>query len=240
MGLFSPKDTGAPGTSGAGPAFHGPAFLPAAGIIAVLAVLAVLAFYASNLGLLRPKAAGDRTSSLSFLRSMASVLRNEPFVAYVVGINVFWVGFASVAMGATFGVALLCFPLMNILAKGLGKGPTVMLSTLGMAFVLLAMGLAGFPVAGLSDFRLPRGGKTGRGHLLRCPGVIQNLMIGLVALLSGLLFDSFGNSPGHNLGVRLTGSIGAAFALFGFLAFLFFYPDDRKGLSGPEDQVRGN
>lgn len=279
VGLFSPKPTGAPG---AGPAFHGPAFLPAA---AVIAVLAVVAFYASNLGLLRLRTAGDRPSRLSFLRSTASVFRNRPFVAYVVGINVFWAGFSminvtvpyyitvlmgegagftSVAMGATFGVALLCFPLMNLLAKGLGKRRTVMLSTLAMTFVLLliwwipspplglspkvfgllVMGLAGFPIAGLfiipnamvadlSDFRLPGGEKPGEAIYYGVQGVIQNLMIGLVALLSGLLYDVLGNSPGHNLGVRLTGPIGAAFALFGFLAFLLFYPDDRRGLFGP-------
>jgi len=275
--LFSPKAA----VLGAAAPFFGGAFLPAA---AIIGVLAVLSFYASNLGLLRLKTAGDEPSKLPFLKSAASVFKNKPFVTYVVGMNVFWagfsiinmsvayyitvlmgegVGFTSYSLGATFGVAILCFPLMNALPKRIGKRRTVMLCTLAMAFALsliffipsppfglsprifglCVMALAGLPVAGLfiipnamvadlSDFRLPNGDKPGEAIYYGVQGVIQNLMIGLVTLLSGVLYDVFGNSPGHDLGVRLTGPIGAAFALFAFFAFLLFYPDDRKGLQG--------
>jgi GPH family glycoside/pentoside/hexuronide:cation symporter len=264
---------------GSAPAFSGAPFLPAA---AIVGGLAVLAFYLCSGGLGRLGSSGAEPSGLSFLEACTSVFKNKPFVAYAIGMNVFWagfvvinvsvpyyvtvlmgegLGFTSVGLGATFGVALLAFPLMNALPKRIGKRRAVMLCTLVMAFVLAMiffiptppfglsrkafglaiMGLAGLPIAGLfiipnamvadlSDFRLPDGTKPGEAIYYGVQGVIQNFMIGLVTALAGLLFDAFGKTPESPLGVRLTGPIGAAFALFAFVLFLRFYPDDRRGL----------
>ena len=273
--LFAPPAAQA----GAASSFSSSAFLPAA---AIIAALAVLTFYISNFGLIKLKTAGGKPSSLSFLKAAGSVFKNKAFVVYVIGMNVFWagffvinvsvpyyitvlmgegVGFTSIALGLTFGVALLCFPLMNALPKRIGKRRSVMLCTLVMAFVLsliffiptppfglspkifglVIMALAGLPIAGLfiipnamvadlSDFLLPGGEKPGEAIYYGVQGVIQNFMIGLVTAMTGFLFDFFGKTPENPLGVRLTGPIGTFFALFAFLAFLFFYPDDRKGL----------
>lgn len=272
--------SGAPGT------FSGPAFLPAA---AIVAALAALSFYACAGGLLGARAEGAGPSRLGFLAAARSVFRNRPFTAYVVGMNVFWAGFAminvsvpyyvtvlmgegvgfvSAGLGATFGVAILAFPLMNALPKRIGKRRSVMACTLLMAlslalvwlvpappfglsrrlFGLIVMGLAGAPIAGLfiipnamvadlSDFRLPDGTKPGEAIYYGVQGVIQNFMIGVVTALAGLLFDLLGKSPERSLGVRLTGPIGAAFALAAFAVFLFAYPDDRRGLFGDQTKA---
>jgi glycoside/pentoside/hexuronide:cation symporter, GPH family len=176
-----------PTPAAASDAFSGGAYLPAAVLIAILAVIS---FYASSLGLLRKKASGDEPSRLSFFEAAGSVFKNKPFVGYVIGMNVFWAGFAvinvsvpyyitvlmgegvgftSVGLGVTFGVALLSFPLMNALPKRIGKRRAVMLSTIIMAlslaliwfipsppfglsrkvFGLIVMGMAGLPMAGL-------------------------------------------------------------------------------------------
>jgi len=263
-------------------AFSGPAFLPAA---ALVGVLAAATFYACTGGLRRQARAGSEPSRMSFLKAARSVFRNKPFVAYVIGMNVFWagfvminvsvpyyvtvlmgegLGFSSIGLGATFGVAILAFPLMNVLPKRIGKRRSVMACTLAMAtvlaliwlipsppfgltrrvFGLAVMGLAGIPIAGLfiipnamvadlSDFRLPDGSKPGEAIYYGVQGVVQNFMIGVVTALAGALFDAFGKTPEAPLGVRLTGPIGAAFALAAFFAFWRAYPDDRKGLFGP-------
>lgn len=184
--IFARPASGGASIGGAA-AFDGGAYLPAA---ALIAAAAVLAFYGSSLGLLRKRAAGDEPSRLSFLEAARSVFKNKPFVGYVIGMNVFWAGFAvinvsvpyyvtvlmgegvgftSIGLGVTFGVALLSFPLMNALPKRIGKRRAVMLSTLIMAlalaliwfipsppfglprrvFGLIVMGLAGLPMAGL-------------------------------------------------------------------------------------------
>jgi glycoside/pentoside/hexuronide:cation symporter, GPH family len=274
--LFAPA-----GTNGA---FCGPAFLPAA---ALIGIAAVATFYISSCGLLRMKTAGAAPSRLPFLEAAKSVFKNRPFVAYVIGMNVFWAGFAvinvsvpyyvtvlmgegvgftSIGLGVTFGVAILAFPLMNALPKKIGKRRAVMISTLAMTlalaliwfipsppfgisprvFGLIVMGLAGLPIAGLfiipnamvadlSDFRLPDGTKPGEAIYYGVQGVIQNFMIGVVTALAGVLFDVFGKTPESPLGVRLTGPVGAAFALFAFIVFWKKYPDDRRGLFGAHE-----
>ena len=156
----------------------------------MIGLAAVATFYCCSIGLRRRKTAGEEPSKLLFVAAVKSVFKNKPFVAYVIGMNVFWAGFAvinvsvpyyvtvlmgegvgftSIGLGVTFGVALLSFPLMNALPKRIGKRRAVMLSTLFMAlalaliwfipsppfglqrkaFGLFVMGLAGLPMAGL-------------------------------------------------------------------------------------------
>jgi GPH family glycoside/pentoside/hexuronide:cation symporter len=108
-------------------------------------------------------------------------------------------------------------------------------------FGLIVVGLAGLPLAGLfiipnamvaelSDYRAPDGTKPGEAIYYGVQGFIQKIAIGVVTLLAGLLFDNLGKTVDKPLGVMLSGPLGGAFALAGFLVFLFVYPDDRKGL----------
>lgn len=167
-------------------------------------------------------------------------------------------GFTSVALGASLGTALLAFPLVNLLARRLGNKRSVMASAGIMAISLLLiwfiptdprsgavfgtaiMILAGFGLAGLlvlpnamigdlAQFRRSDGSNPGEAIYYGLQGLLQKAAIGVVTLASGLLFDIFGNTPADPLGIRLTGPIGALFAVASVL-IMRAYPDDRGGL----------
>lgn len=95
---------------------------------------------------------------------------------------------------------------------------------------LILMALAGAPIAGLfiipnamiaelSDFTLPDGSKPGEAIYFGFQGIVNKLMIGIVTLMTGFLFDSLGKSAAAPLGVQLTGPIGGVLALAAFLIF---------------------
>jgi Na+/melibiose symporter-like transporter len=84
-------------------------------------------------------------------------------------------------------------------------------------------------IADLSDYRLPDGSKPGEAIYYGLQGLVQKAAIGVVTAAGGILFDLFGNSPERPLGIRLTGPIGALFAIVAVVVMLR-YPDDRNGL----------
>ncbi|MBN1531761.1 MAG: MFS transporter [Spirochaetes bacterium] len=258
--------------------FQMESYLPA---MVILGFAAAVAFYGCAAGLYRLRHRGEESCDMHLFDAMRTVFKNRPFLFYVVGMNIFWggfiiinvsvpyyitilmgegEGFTSIALGVTFGVSLLFFPVMNRLPKVIGKRFTVMGCTalMGLAllliyfipappfglaprdFGLVVMGIAGIPIAGLfivpnamvadlSDFRLPDGTKPGVAIYYGVQGLINKMMVGVVTVLAGVLFDVFGNTPGHYTGIILTGPVGAVFAFFALFMFTR-YPDDRKGL----------
>ncbi|NBC30970.1 MAG: hypothetical protein GVY29_13375 [Spirochaetes bacterium] len=100
--------------------------------------------------------------------------------------------------------------------------------------VLAGVGLSGLLVlpnamiGDLADFRLPDGSNPGEAIYYGLQGLVQKAATGLVTLASGLLFDLFGNTPANPLGIRLTGPIGALFAVAAVL-ILRHYPSKREG-----------
>ena len=168
-------------------------------------------------------------------------------------------GFTSVALGASLGTALVVFPLVNLATRRFGNKRTVMVSAAIMAVALVliwfipsveggeaifgtaVMVFAGIGLSGLlvlpnamigdlAEFRLPDGSNPGEAIYYGLQGLLQKGVIGVVTLASGLLFDLFGNTPTDPLGIRLTGPIGAAFAVASVIIMLW-YPDDRGGLA---------
>ncbi len=167
-------------------------------------------------------------------------------------------GFTSVALGASLGTALVVFPLVNLATRRFGNKRTVIASAAIMAVALVliwfipsveggeaifgtaVMVFAGIGLSGLlvlpnamigdlAEFRLPDGSNPGEAIYYGLQGLLQKGVIGVVTLASGLLFDLFGNTPTDPLGIRLTGPIGAAFAVASVIIMLR-YPDDRGGL----------
>lgn len=167
--------------------FSSAAFIPA---MVILGAVGVVTFLATPLGLYGDRKKGSAGTPLNLVKAMKLVLRNKPFVRYVIGMNVFWggfiiinvsvpyyvtvlmrqsVGFTSVALGVSLGVALCFFPVINGAARRFGNRKVILCCCLGMAvtlslialipmgllglspkaFGLILMGLAGAPMAGL-------------------------------------------------------------------------------------------
>lgn len=261
-----------------GTGFEGFAFVPS---MAILSVLALVAFLVCIVGMFPLRNRGSGAVESNLLASLKMVVKNKPFLIYLFGMNIFWggffiinvsipyyvtvlmkkpIGFQSVAMGLTFGVAFLSFPFINLLMKRFGNrlvaiGCSGMLGVLlifiyfipdspfGLSpqtFGLMLMGFSGLPIAGifvlpqamiaeLSDFTMPDGSKPGEAIYFGVQGLVMKFFIGIVSLVTSLLYQFFGNTPQNPLGILLTGPIVSIFALFAVIMFLF-YPDDRKGL----------
>jgi GPH family glycoside/pentoside/hexuronide:cation symporter len=168
--------------------FDSGAYVPAIGI---LAFCALVFFVICIVGLIPYSGRQTEYSGgKNLIETFRLLSKNKPFIKYLFGMNIFWggfiiinisvpyyvtvlmnreVSFTSVALGVTFGVSVLSFPIINILAKKMGNRKTLVLCSLLMAAVLLLipaigsglfpvsphiaglilMGIAGFPVAGL-------------------------------------------------------------------------------------------
>jgi GPH family glycoside/pentoside/hexuronide:cation symporter len=255
--------------------FDAEGFPPAVGI---LMGVAALTFLITPLSLWSKRRVGREPSPMRLFASMRNALGNRAFRTYLIGINTFWggfiminvsvpfyvtvlmgrdEGFTSIALGVSLGVALLCFPLVNLASRRFGNKRTVVASAgimavalalvpflrpeTGPALGLMVMGISGIGLSGLlvlpnamiadlSDYRLPDGSKPGEAIYYGLQGLVQKAAIGVVTAAGGILFDLFGNSLERPLGIRLTGPIGALFAMVAVIVMLR-YPDNRNGLT---------
>ncbi len=264
--------------------FDGMAFIPST---AIIALLALGTFVLTIVGVFPYRNRGEGPTENNILESMKMVFKNRPFMVYLFGMNIFWggffivnvsvpyyvtvlmgktIGFQSTALGITFGVAAVSFPLINLMLKHLGNRLVSVITSavmtvalififfvpnppLGLSpavFGMILMGITGFPIsalfilpqsmiAELSDFRLPDGSKPGEAIYFGVQGLVLKFFVGVSSLVASILFDVFGNTVERPLGIQLTGPVVSSFALFALILFLFFYPDDRKGLHRPAD-----
>ncbi len=100
-----------------------------------------------------------KPADLKLGAALKMTFQNKAFLIYLVGNALYWFGFniitmgvpyyvtvligvgegqTSIFLGAVFGVALLCFPLVNLAAKKWGK-KVIMLFSLGALIILLPM-----------------------------------------------------------------------------------------------------
>jgi len=100
-----------------------------------------------------------RPAGLNLVEALKKTFQNRAFLVYLVGNALYWFGFniitmgvpyyvtvligaregqSSIFLGAAFGVALLCFPLINIAAKKWGK-KAIMMFSMGAFVVLLPL-----------------------------------------------------------------------------------------------------
>lgn len=264
-------------------AFQASSFPP---VMIILGVAAVISFYGCAVGLYRLRHRGEENSDMHLMDAMKTVFKNRPFVYYVIGMNVFWggfiiinvsipfyitilmgegVGFTTIAMGVTFGIALLFFPVMNIMSKIQGKRRTVMACTGLMGAVLLliyfiptppfglsprifgliVMGIAGIPIAGL--FIVPNAMVADLSDFRlpdgRKPGVA--IYFGVQGIINKMMIGAVTAVAGILFDVfgksvdKPLGILltGPVGAFFAFFALLMFlkYPDDRNGLYREEN-----
>lgn len=164
--------------------------------------------------------------------------------------------FMTVIAGAALGGSMICFPLVNMLAKKYGKKKIMLiavavLSAATFAFFLLSfnmsglffyLGLAvlvvcGFPLAALSTLLYSTTADIAREDALRT-GVKREAMfygaralpLKLVIALSGLVFgfliSTFGKDIANPLGVQLSLLVVSVVSLFGLYCF-YRYPEEK-------------
>jgi glycoside/pentoside/hexuronide:cation symporter, GPH family len=206
-------------------------------------------------------------ATLPLLAAVRTTLRNRPFLITLVGTNAFWFGFNIVTinialyvtslmgfgegmvapmMGAVFGVCLLTFPLVNVLAKRRGL-KVVMVGSLALfaacfpwlywlgdppggldvlVFGLIVMAVAGIPLAGF--FIVPDAIVAAVADLER--GLSGEQREGMYFGVNGLLLKiNLGISTvvsglllevyGDPLGIQLTGPVAAVAVALGAVAF---------------------
>lgn len=112
-----------------------------------------------------------KLATLSLGNALKTTFANRPFLIYLAGNVAFWLGFnivtlniapyVTVLLGGTEGdvaiyfglvmvVALLCFPLVNILSKKLGLKAVMLLSMILFALLLPGIYWLGEPLFGLA------------------------------------------------------------------------------------------
>lgn len=158
-------------------------------------------------------------------------------------------GFMTVLAGITIGVALLSFPLVNIVSKKIGKKKVIMggLLILGTATAvifplsfnmttpayyisLVMIGLCGLPLAILSILINPTIGDLARAEYARTGESREAMFFGARAIplkatiaLAGVTFtyllSAFGKDVAEPLGVQLTILVVSLSSLAGFIAF---------------------
>lgn len=211
--------------------------------------------------------AGAPQSTLGLLESLKATVGDRSFRLYLTGTILFWFGFNVVrgatpyfvtvlmkepldfqvpAMAAVFVVAGLCFPLINLLAKRLGKARTMLIGSAVLAVGLLAVPLisgrlsgivilaicgAGVgvllsvPNAMLADICEQNAARTGERReamFFGAQGFFLKLNLGLSSGILGLLFALFGNGEERPLGVMLSGPVGAVALGLSIWAFARF------------------
>jgi len=102
-------------------------------------------------------------------------------------------------------------------------------------FALLVLGAGGIPlavlfvvpdaiVAAVSDLEEQLSGERREAMYFGAQGVALKVIMGLSAMLTGILLQLFGQTAANPLGVQLTGPAAAFFILIGLLVFLR-YPE---------------
>lgn len=258
--------------------------------IALLAAVAVLCMYAPVVVINERKYADSAPSAHGIFETLRKFSRNRDFVSYVVadfsyfaGLSItqaafpFYAvalleidrGFVGLFLGVVVLTWLLLYPVVNLLAKRLGKKLLIRgaFLTLGGVFCFV-------PFLGLAPFS-----PVAQGLLLSIAaaipmaflGILPNAVLGDIAKLdaeetgnaqegmfyagrtfvqklgqsTGLfilpLLTILGDEPGDALGIRLTGIIGAVLCFGAFVAFRY-YREDRlvERLSEYEQKTRAD
>jgi GPH family glycoside/pentoside/hexuronide:cation symporter len=169
-----------------------------------------------------------------------------PFIVTVLmGVGKEWAGYA---LGIMTGVALLSFPIINYLAKRLGKKPVFAASLLIFSILVFMFGTIGvFPFAPFyyGVFLIALAGIPISSFLVLANAIIADIIdhdegitgfrreaiyfgvqallaksgIGVSALILTLILHVFGKTIAEPLGVTLAGPVAGIIAFIGFLVF---------------------
>ena len=210
------------------------------------------------------------SSTLGFWASIKETLRDQAFLPYVLGSTLFFFGFnivrsaapyyvevlmrksldfQSVVFGATFGVAIVAFPVVAVATRRFGKRQVMIFGSALLALLmlliplvnsvlagLLVLGAAGVAVsillavpnailADVCNANARRTGQRREAMFFGAQGLLQKLNLGISTGLLGWLL-SMGRTVQEPIGVQLSGPM-AAVALVLAVFFFWRYPEQR-------------
>ena len=193
-------------------------------------------------------------SPVGLFTSIRATLSDPAFRLYLLGTILFWFGFnivrgatpyyvtvlmgeslafQSLALGAVFAVAGICFPVINALAKRFGKARTMMWGSGILAVALCLVPLirgrsSGLAILGLSGIGVgvllsvpnailaeicqrnaARTGQRSEAMFFGAQGFFLKLNLGISSGILALLFTTLGNGPEKSAGVTFSGPLGA-------------------------------
>jgi GPH family glycoside/pentoside/hexuronide:cation symporter len=236
----------------------------------IMGAIAFICFYVPVIFIRETAWSRAKEVSLPLTEAIKQCFRNKPFLYYVAGYVLMMMGisigsagapfivtvlmgagqeWAGYALGMMFGVALLFFPVVNRLAKRLGKksvyaGSLLLFSILvsmfgtigvfpfppfyyGLSLIVLAgIALSGFVaignaiIADVIDHDETITGFRREAIYFGVQGLLLRPAIGVSALILTLLLDVFGKTSAEPLGVALAGPVAGIIVFIGFLVFL--------------------
>ncbi len=140
------------------------------GMVWVMAIIGLLLLYLPMIIKERDYAEAE-PATLGLVEAIKTTFKNQPFLIYLIGNVTFWLGFniitlniplyvtvllrgteddTSIYFGLAFVVALLFFPVVNILSKKLGLKVMMMFALVAFLVLLPLFFFLGQPLAGLS------------------------------------------------------------------------------------------
>jgi len=239
------------------------------GMVWIMAILGLIMLYLPMLIKERDYAEA-KPATLGLTEAISTTFKNHAFVIYLIGNVTFWLGFniitlnlplyvtillggteddTSIYFGLAFVVALIFFPVVNILSKRIGLKAVMMFALVAFLVLLplfyflgqpmlltpevfgyILMGLAGLPlavifivpdaiVAEVSDLEIKLSGQRREAMYFGAQGFILKLAMGLSTVITSALLQFFGSTAAEPLGIQLTGPVSAIFILIGVIVF---------------------
>ncbi len=240
--------------------------------ILLMAIPGLLLCYAAVFAVDERRFSNAEPSTIPFKESFLKTIRNRRFVFFLIGNMALWFffnivrsssvtmaivlgeggeSFASIIFTVLIGAAALCFPLVALLARKIGK-KALMCSALssfcvaGIGFALTGLVpvppkvwmigvalVASFPSAVLiiipnvmlseiSEEDTLKTGQRREAMFFGTQGFFMKLNLGVSGAVIAGLYSVFGKDIANPLGVRLTPVVGAGVALIGLLVMLSY------------------
>ncbi len=245
--------------------------------VGLLAVLALIFMYVPVLAIDEKKYSDGVPTSVPLMAALRETLRNVHFRYYVVADFSYFTGLTIITTGLlyyvtvlllqeealvgtllaiTVVVSFLFYPLVNLLAKRIGKKPLVVLSFLAMSVIFLGIFFLGrFPLsdeaqayalvllyavplaflgvlpnavlADIAEHDAQRSGERKEGMFFAARTLMQKFGQTFGVLIFAML-TTFGRDPGDDLGIRLSGMVGFVLTFSAGLVFTRY--DEHKVL----------
>jgi GPH family glycoside/pentoside/hexuronide:cation symporter len=253
--------------------------------IGILAFVAMILMLLPGLFLDEKKYAHGEPSSASLFEALKNTFKNKSFKYYVVADFSYFMGLTIVMTGLLYYITVLLglsdgimgillplmvlvsfvfYPLVNILAKKLGKKPLIIGSFFFMGFIFFFIFFLGhlpiseklqaflvvilysiplsflgvLPNAVLADIAEHDALKTGvkqQGMFFAARTLMQKFGQ-TFGVLSFAALTSLGKDPGHDMGVRISGLLGFGLCLFAGAFFIKY--NEKKVLKETESMIK--